>query len=73
MSVGSGITLTLIMLLSITLAGPVLTNMTGTIKDAALTYVSFIFFEDALATPTVLIGLAISFIGAIVYIVAVFR
>ena len=40
-------------------------NITGILKDVFLTYAGFIFFDDVQPTPYILIGLGLSFIGAI--------
>ena len=51
--------------ITVALAGPLALNITGIIKDVFLTYAGFIFFDDVQPTWPVLIGLALSFAGAI--------
>lgn len=47
-----------------TLCSPVAFNITGNLKDVVLTYVGFLFFNDAILTLLVGIGLLLSFSGA---------
>ena len=54
---------------TVAIAGPLSLNITGIIKDVFLTYAGFIFFDDANCTPCVMVGLAVSFGGAIKTIV----
>ena len=51
--------------ITVALAGPLALNITGIIKDVFLTYAGFIFFDDVQPTWPVLIGLALSFAGAV--------
>ena len=48
-----------------TVAGPLAINISSILKDVLLTYAGFIFFNDVRATTPVLLGLALSFVGAI--------
>ena len=41
-----GIFITLSIVCAITTVGPIAVNISGTVKDALLTYLSFIYFED---------------------------
>ena len=59
-----GIQITMAIMLTVTVCGPVAINISGVFKDIGLTYAGFILFDDAKTTPSVLIGLAISFLGA---------
>jgi len=43
--------------------------LTGNLKDVALTYIGFIFFNDSTLTNMMLIGLTLSFIGSLIYVV----
>ena len=54
---------------TVAVAGPLALNVTGVIKDVFLTYAGFIFFDDTKVTSFVLIGLGVSFMGAIQTIV----
>ena len=54
---------------TVAIAGPLALNVTGIIKDVFLTYAGFIFFNDTKVTLFVMVGLALSFIGAIMTIV----
>ena len=47
-----------------TICNPVAFNITGNLKDVVLTYVGFMFFDDASLTMMVATGLFFSFIGA---------
>ena len=47
------------------IAGPLALNITGIMKDVFLTYAGFIFFDDVEPTPYILVGLGLSFCGAI--------
>jgi hypothetical protein len=38
--------------------------LTGTMKDVALTYLGFVFFDNVHISVSVMVGLLISFIGA---------
>ena len=62
-----GIVITLSILLVCTLCTPVAVNITGTIKDVALTYVGFMFFKDVVMSFNVFAGLGLSFLGASIY------
>jgi len=59
-----GIVITIVSLLTVTVCGPLALNITGTIKDVALTYAGFIFFDDVQATTSIIVGLGMSFAGA---------
>ena len=58
-----GFCMTMSRLLSVSFGGAQACGITAVVKDVLLTYVSFIFFDDARCTPMVLIGLAVSFCG----------
>jgi hypothetical protein len=64
-----GIAITLSVLIVCTLVSPIAFNVTGNLKDVALTYIGFIFFEDANLTFMVGVGLLLSFIGSGAYII----
>ena len=65
----TGALISLTIACTVVVAGPLALNITGVIKDVFLTYAGFIFFDDTKATPFVLVGLAVSFLGAIKTIV----
>ena len=58
------VTITLSMLSVIILAGPIIVNVIGNIKDIVLTYLGFALFNDQELTMVVALGLAVSFCGA---------
>ena len=58
----------MIIAVTVAIAGPLALNITGIIKDVFLTYAGFIFFDDVKPTWPVLIGLGLSFAGAIMCI-----
>ena len=58
-------TISLVVAVTVAIAGPLALNITGIIKDVFLTYAGFIFFEGVKPTPCVLIGLLLSFTGAV--------
>ena len=60
----SGIMITISILMVITICGAIGPNLCGVIKDVGLTYAGFILFNDASMTPSVAIGLSLSFAGA---------
>mgnify|MGYP000748917462 CR=1 FL=1 len=59
-----GIIITLSVLVVIVVGGPIMVNVTGTMKDGLLTYAGFVFFDDSKVSPMVLLGLGLSFAGA---------
>ena len=59
-----GILLTINYVLMVSIASPLSPNIAGTIKDVALTYFGFIFFNDVKLTLNIAVGISISFIGA---------
>ena len=59
-----GIIITCAVLMVCTICSPVAFNITGNLKDVVLTYVGFVFFNDAMMTLMVGIGLFFSFMGA---------
>lgn len=73
-----GIIITISVLMACTLCSPTTFNISGifltykwiiaNLKDVALTYAGFIFFDDVSLTLLVAIGLGFSFSGAIMYI-----
>jgi len=60
----SGILITICALMTVTVCGPIAMNISGSLKDVVLTMIGFALFDDANATPMLLAGLLISFIGA---------
>ena len=62
-----GIAITMTSLLTVTICGPLAVNISGTMKDVALTYAGFAFFENVQATNNVILGLIFSFSGAAAY------
>lgn len=63
-----GIMITCSALMVVTLCNPVANNITGNLKDVILTYIGFIFFDDAILSSSVAIGLMFSFLGAAYYV-----
>lgn len=63
-----GLVYTLFVLLTIATGGPIAVNISGSLKDVALTLVSFLAFDDLAPSKQVLAGLAVSFAGASYYI-----
>jgi hypothetical protein len=63
-----GIVITMTSILTVTTGGPLAINIAGILKDVGLTYAGFLFFDDVKATISVLIGLALSFSGALVFL-----
>jgi len=59
-----GILITMTALLCVTINGPISMNITGIFKDVGLTFAGFLFFSDAKVTPSNLIGMSLSFVGA---------
>ena len=59
-----GVAYTLTVFNLVKLGGPIMVNISGTMKDVGLTYIGFAFFDDSKVTNKVLIGLGISFAGA---------
>jgi len=59
-----GILITIASLLTVTTCGPSALNVSGTLKDVALTYLGFILFDDVKPTTKILVGLALGFSGA---------
>jgi hypothetical protein len=60
-----GFVITMTILLTVTLCGPIAMNISGTMKDVILTGAGFFFFPDDVHFSTSLfIGLAFSFSGA---------
>ena len=49
------------------IASPIAMNISGISKDLVLTYVGFVFFDDAAFTQLTALGLFISFLGAASY------
>lgn len=62
-----GIAITMTSLLTVTICGPLAVNISGTMKDVALTYAGFVFFENVKASVPVIVGLCFSFAGATFY------
>lgn len=60
-----GFVITMVILLTITLCGPIALNITGVLKDVVLTALGFFFFpDDVKLSQSLFCGLAISFTGA---------
>ena len=60
-----GFVITMSILLTITLCGPIALNISGTLKDVILTAAGFFFFpDDVQVSPSLFVGLTFSFIGA---------
>lgn len=55
-------------LLTLKVAGPIGVNIAGILKDIFLTYIGFLLFNDFIATGQVLVGLMLSFLGALYYV-----
>ena len=62
-----GIVITLSVLMLITINGPISQSIVGNMKDVVLTWIGFMFFDDATLTSLVFCGLALSFLGAALY------
>lgn len=62
-----GIAITMTSLLTVTICGPLAVNISGTMKDVALTYAGFAFFDNVHASNSVILGLIFSFSGAATY------
>jgi len=60
--------ITIFTLLTVTACGPFALNISGTTKDAVLTYLGFILFDDIMPTTMILIGITMSFCGAVTII-----
>ena len=67
------ISITLSMLSVVILSGPIMINVVANLRDVFLTYAGFALFEDQSCTYLVLIGLGISFAGAIHALVTKFK
>lgn len=65
--------LSLSIAIAVAIGGPVALNVTGILKDVFLTYAGFMFFDETEPTLCVLIGLALSFAGAIKYVHSKFK
>jgi hypothetical protein len=52
----------------VALGGPVAVNITSTLRDVVTTYVCFLLFDDISPTFSVVLGIGISFVGAIYYV-----
>jgi len=63
----TGIMYTVSRLLAVSIGGAICCNITGVLKDVLLTYIGFIAFNTKPPSEQVLIGLALSFGGAIFY------
>eukprot|EP00347_Sterkiella_histriomuscorum_P007637 403348152 len=63
-----GIVITMSVLMVVTINGPIWQNIVGNSKDIILTFVGFVFFEDAKLTLMMGTGLTLSFMGAAVYV-----
>ena len=75
----TGVCLTLATLIALNVGGPLLVNVSGTMKDVVLTYISLVILrgdKDDDKSPTsilLLTGLALSFLGASYQLVCKFR
>lgn len=65
----SGICITFTAATAVSLCGPYATNISGVFKDAVLSYIGFIFFKVKPPSLAVQAGIAMSFAGAIYYII----
>jgi len=68
-----GITISMSMISVIIVAGPIMVNVVGNIRDIVLTYLGFAFFNDQECTMLVGIGLAVSFCGALHALITKFK
>lgn len=59
--------------ITVAIGGPLALNVTGILKDVFLTYAGFIFFNDAQLTTNVVVGLALSFTGAVLCVHSKFK
>ena len=61
----------------VVVGGPMLVNICGNLKDFVLTYIGFVLFTDdsntTKCTTLVLIGLSVSFLGAIYTLITKFK
>jgi hypothetical protein len=64
----SGILITVLTNMCVALGGAIAVNITGTLRDVGLTYLGFLLFDDITPTGAVLIGIGISFLGAMNYV-----
>lgn len=70
MTTGSlGMLILMTQLLCVSINGSLSISITGVFKDVGLTFIGFLLFDDTEATTNVILGLTISFIGAIYYCV----
>jgi len=67
LSASMGILITLSLLMVCTVVGPIAINITGNLKDVALTWVGFVFFNDVALTVMMGVGLFMSFLGSVIY------
>lgn len=63
-----GIVITMSVLMVVTINGPIWQNIVGNSKDIILTFVGFMFFDDANLTFMMAFGLTMSFAGAALYV-----
>jgi hypothetical protein len=60
-----GFVITMIILLTLTLCGPIGLNIAGTLKDVVLTGAGIVFFpDDIVLSASLIIGIGFSFSGA---------
>jgi hypothetical protein len=69
MSTVSGLIITMFTMVVVGEGGPLAINITGNIRDVGLTYIGFILFDDIKPTDMVLLGLAVSFTGSLIFTV----
>ena len=60
----SGICITLSVLCTLAMGGPIAVNISGATKTALTNYVSYLIFDDLTFTTLVLIGLTVNFVGS---------
>ena len=67
LSASMGIMITLTLLMVCTVVGPIAINITGNVKDVALTWIGFVLFNDVTLTMMMGVGLLMSFAGSVYY------
>lgn len=67
LSLNTGITLTFSQNWCTVVNSPIITSITGNVKDVALTFISLIIFDDIIPTFWLIVGLVLSLAGAFIY------
>ena len=67
LSLASGIMLTFSQNLCTVVNSPIITSITGNVKDVLLTFVSLVIFNDISPNFWLVLGLCLSLVGAFVY------